>query len=67
MEHRGFWPDVADQRICAEFMTRFPSEGPGMCYLFGALRGQGFTRAQAARLVRDQAPQGGTGCDDAVC
>jgi len=33
-----YWPSEQDQRICAEFMTRFPGEGPGLCYLFGAYR-----------------------------
>ena len=47
-----YWPSAEDQRVCAAFMTRFPVEGPGLCYLFGAYRAQGLTREQAAAKVR---------------
>jgi hypothetical protein len=46
------WPTEEEQRICQEFLTRFPVEGPGLCYLFGAYRAQGLTREQAAAKVR---------------
>jgi hypothetical protein len=46
------WPDEEDQRLCLEFMTEFPTEGPGLCYLFGAYRGRGVAREYAAELVR---------------
>jgi hypothetical protein len=45
-------PNEDEQRICQEFMTRFPVEGPGLCYLFGAYRARGLTREQAAAKVR---------------
>jgi hypothetical protein len=48
----SLWPSEDDQRICEEFMTRFPVEGPGLCYLFGAYRARGLTREQAAATVR---------------
>jgi len=60
---RSIWPDTADQRLCQEFMTRFPHEGPGMCYLFGALRAQGCSRQDAARLVREQGPREEGACE----
>jgi hypothetical protein len=47
-----FWPTEDEQRICQECMTRFPVEGPGLCYLFGAYRAQGLPREQAAAKVR---------------
>jgi hypothetical protein len=46
------WPTEAEQRLCQECMTRFPIEGPGLCYLFGAYRARGFSREQAAAQVR---------------
>jgi hypothetical protein len=48
----SFLPSAEDQRVCAEFMTRFPVEGPGLCYLFGAYRARGLSREQAAAQVR---------------
>jgi hypothetical protein len=45
-------PNEDEQRLCQECMTRFPVEGPGLCYLFGAYRAQGLTREQAAAKVR---------------
>jgi hypothetical protein len=47
-----FLPTDEEQRICQACMTRFPVEGPGLCYLFGAYRAQGLTREQAAAKVR---------------
>jgi hypothetical protein len=47
-----FLPNDEEQRICQEFMTRFPVEGPGLCYLFGASRACGLSREQAAAQVR---------------
>jgi hypothetical protein len=48
----SYWPSEDDQRVCQECMTRFPVEGPGLCYLFGAYRARGFAREQAAAQVR---------------
>ena len=51
------WPDAEDQQICLALMTQFPAEGPGLCFLFGAYRARGVTRASAAELVRHLLPR----------
>jgi len=65
MDTPTLWPDTQDQAICASFLHDFPLEGYGLCYLFGTLRGAGWSREEARALALKRMPlaqegEGGT-------